>query len=96
MQSLSTKLPWELAQTRWASTLNPLLAVPILNGIQLKDIDLVANKPLAINHLLQRTPQGWFLLDNTANAVVWRTADFNSLTITLESSADTNISIWVF
>lgn len=96
MAFLSTKLPWDLAQTRWPSILNPIIAVPFLSGIQIANIVLVATTPLAINHLLQRMPQGWFLTDNTANAVVWRSSPLNDLTITLESSANTTISFWVF
>ncbi len=96
MAQLSPKLPWELAQTRWSGTLNPVLAIPFLNGNQVQDVALKANTPLAINHLLQRTPQGWFLTDNTANTAIWRTSDFNSLTITLEASANTTISFWIF
>lgn len=96
MEQLSTKLPWELANTRWASTLNPLLAIPFLNGLEIDAIKLIANKPQAINHLLQRTMQGWFILDNIANTVIWRTQPFNDLTLTLESSANTTVSIWVF
>lgn len=96
MAQLSNKLPWELAQTKWSGTLNPILALPMLNGIQLDDIDLVATTPKVINHLLQRNPQGWFLVNNAANAVVWRTTAFNPLTITLESDANTTISIWVY
>jgi hypothetical protein len=93
---LSTKLPWELAQTKWASTLNPILALPILSGNLVQNIDLVASRPLAVNHLLDRMPQGWFLVDNTANAAVWRAKPFNIYAVTLEASADTTISIWVF
>lgn len=96
MAQLSTKLPWELANTKWASVLNPVIAVPFLNGNQIDGIKLTANVPLAINHLLQRMPQGWFLVDNIANAVVWRSAAFTTTTITLESSATTTISIWVY
>lgn len=96
MSSLSTKLPWELAQTRWASTLNPILALPILNGNFLKNISLTASTPKSINHLLQRMQQGWILIDNTASCTVWRTQAFNDLTLTLESSANTTISLWVF
>lgn len=93
---LSPKLPWELAQTKWSSILNPILALPILNGNQVNSIALTANKPLAINHLLQRMPQGWFLTDNTANTTVWRITAFTNLTITLEATADTTISFWIF
>lgn len=96
MAFLSTKLPWELAQTKWSSILNPIISLPILNGNQLTNIILAANVPTPINHLLQRMPQGWLLTDNTANAVIWRTAVMNNLTITLEASAPTTISLWVF
>lgn len=96
MALLSPKLSWDLANPRWASLLNPVLSLPILQGNQINDISLKASTPLVINHLLQRLPQGWFLTDNIANAVVWRTASFNKNTLTLEASADTVISIWVF
>jgi hypothetical protein len=96
LTQLSPKLPWELAQTKWSSALNPVLALPILDGLQIDGIKLIANKAQAINHQLQRLPQGWFLVDNTANTVVWRTQAFNTLTLSLESSSDTTISIWVF
>ncbi len=96
MAQLSSKLEWPLANTKWAATLNPILALPILNGIQLDNISLATTTPKAINHLLQRNPQGWFVLDNTANSVVWRTKAFNDTTITLEASAATTISIWIF
>ena len=96
MAQLSTKLTWDLAQTKWSATLNPILAIPFLSGNSIANITLTASTPLAINHLLQRLPQGWFITDNTADAVIWRTKPFNSATLTLESSANTTISIWVF
>lgn len=96
MAQLSTKLPWELANPKWASQLNPILAIPMLSGVAITDIGLSANVPRTINHLLQRNPQGWFLIDNTADTAVWRTKAFNNTTITLEASADTIISFWIF
>lgn len=93
---LSTRLPWDLAQTKWAAELNPFLALPILNGIQINKISLTANKPLAVNHLLDKTPQGWFLVDNTADAVVWRSAPFTKTTVTLTSNVSTTIAIWIY
>jgi len=96
MAQLSTKLPWELANTKWASVLNRIISIPFLSGNQIDGIKLTANVPLAINHLLQRMPQGWFLVDNNANAVIWRAAAFTNTTITLEASATTTISIWVY
>lgn len=96
MALLSTKLPWDLAQTKWSSILNPIIALPILGGNQINDVNLVASKPLAINHLLQRMPQGWFLVDKTTNSQVWRTAPFTNTTITLEASANTTIDLYIY
>jgi len=96
MAQLSPKLPWELAQTKWASIINPIISLPILNGNQISNITLKANVPLVVNHLLQRMPQGWFITDNTADASIWRAAVYNNLTITLEASANTTISFWIY
>jgi Tfp pilus assembly protein PilN len=96
MAQLSTKLPWELAQTKWASTINPILALPILQGNLITAISLIAGTPKSINHLLGRMPQGWFLVDNTSNAVIWRSSDFTQYTVTLETSVTTTVSIWIF
>jgi hypothetical protein len=85
-----------LANPKWAATLNPLLANPLIQGQQIDSVVLVSGKPKAINHGLQQLPQGWFLVDNIANAVIWRTAAFTTTTITLEASANTTISIWVY
>lgn len=93
--NLSPKLPWSLANPKWAATLNPLLALPILNGNMVSAV-LVANTPQAINTKIGRMQQGWFLTDNSADAVVWRTQPFNSTTLTLEASANTTVNVWVF
>ncbi len=95
MQPLSPKLPWDLANPKWAAALNPLLALPLVNG-SMVSASLAATTPQAINHLLGRMPQGWFLVDNTANAVVWRTQPFNATSLTLEASVTTTVNLWVF
>lgn len=96
MKQLSTMLPLELMQTRWASTLNPLLALPIVAGIQIDNISLVSGVPMPVNHLLSRMPQGWIVTDIDSNAAVWRSAPFNKSTLVLESNDDVTISIWVY
>ena len=96
MANLPLKLSWEQAQTRWKSQLDTILANPILSGNQIDNIVLLATTPQPVNHLLARMPQGWFLVDNNADSVVWRTLPFNTSTITLESSVNTTISIWIY
>lgn len=93
---LSSNLPWELANNLWAQSLNTVMLNPLLQGKIITAISLLATTPLVINHGLGRTLVGWLLTDNTANAVVWRTSPINSQTITLEASATTTISLWVF
>lgn len=93
---LPQKLPLDLMQTRWAQILNQFVNNPILQGVAISDILLNATTPKAIQTTLERVPQGWFLIDNMADCSVWRTEPFNAQTLTLEASADTTISIWVF
>lgn len=85
-----------LMQTGWKKILDPVVANQIIKGLAIKDIVLDASVPRTIQTTLNRMQQGWFLIDNMANSVIWRTQPFNSVTLTLESSADTTISIWVF
>lgn len=94
--SLQQKLPIELLVTQWAQKLDPVLANPIMKGQAIKTILLDANVAKTIPTGLGRMQQGWFLIDNMANCNVWRTQEFNAQNLTLESSVDTTISIWVF
>lgn len=93
---LSTKLEWNLANPIWASTLNPIVANPILSGKAVDSITLTANTPLTINHGLARNQVGWFITDQVGAASVARTKPLNSLTLTLEATAATVITLWVY
>lgn len=81
-------------QNKWASELNPLLALP-LNNLTTLDVQLV-NGTNVINHKLGQIPQGWIILDITGAAVIYRSAPFNKLTLTLTSNAAVSVSIGVF
>jgi hypothetical protein len=39
---------------------------------------------------------GWAIVDNTASCNIWRTSPLNNTSLTLESSANTTIALWVF
>lgn len=92
---LPLKLTWEIAQTRWASIINPLLINPISNPSILENIALI-NGVTVINHKLGRTQQGWFLSDIQGAATIYRSAAFNDLTLTLTSNAAVTVNIGVF
>ena len=94
--SLSPRLPWDLASTKWAGTLNPVLALPILNGQQITGISLSAAVPKEISHSLGQIVQGWILVDNNAASIIYRTQPLNAKTITLQASINSIISIWIY
>ena len=85
-----------LMQKQWSSELNPLLANTLTQGAFLNNITLIANVPLTFNHYLGKQMQGWYVTDNTAFAQIKRTAPLNNQTLTLESNANTTLSLWVF
>ena len=85
-----------LLQTKWKSTLDPLLANPSNNSSIVSNIVLVANVPKTINHYLGQQMTGWKVIDINANANVWRTQPMNNTTITLQASANCVINIEVF
>lgn len=91
---LPLKLPLELMQNRWASILNPLLAIPILNG-QVLSVSLVSGDNV-INHKLSRIPQGFFVVDLDSNVTIYRSKPLNNLTLTLAASGTAQVKIYVF
>jgi hypothetical protein len=95
MSQLSTKLPLDQMQTRWASQLNPLLA-NALNGVTIIPNIALINGVTVINHSLGQTQQGWFLVDVQGPATIYRSQPFNSTTLTLTSSAAVVVSIGVY
>lgn len=84
-----------LLQTNWSALLNPLLKAPTSQGVLLPGIKLI-NGVNVINHLLQRTLQGWYFTDITGAAEVYRSAPKNDLTLTLTSNAAVTVDIFVF
>ena len=92
---LSTNIPWNMANTRWASILNPIIANPLTNVNILTNIALKSGVNV-INTGLQQIQQGWLILDQQGPASIYRSADFNKTTLTLTSSAAVTVSLGVF
>lgn len=93
--ALPLKLPWDTAQTRWKSQLDPVLASPLNQGVLLPNLVLVTGVNV-INHLLGKTPTGWYLTDIQGAVSVYRSAAFNPLTLTLTASGPVVVSLAVF
>lgn len=95
---LSHSLPFDLMRERWASTLNPVLANPVISGNILTDVKLIAGSN-TINHKLGQKLQGYIVVMNSAPATFYdlqATNQHPELTLVLNSSQATTVSLYVF
>lgn len=81
-------------QTQWKSQLDPLLSLPLTNGIFVSAV--LKNGVNTVNHRLGRKQQGWIITDQDAAAEIYRSQPFNNLTLTLTSNADVTVTLYVF
>lgn len=72
----------------------PLLRLPLNDGVLLENLTLVPGSDNQVNHKLGRVPRAWLVVDRRQNASVWRTGWTNSL-LTLQVDADCVVSLWV-
>jgi len=98
MAKLPQELPWNDADNKWASILNPIVANPIVNSLILKDVVLAAGDN-TINHRLGRKLQGYLIVGINAAATIYDKQASNQmpqLTLVLNSSAGCTCNILVF
>lgn len=96
--NLSQKLPWDLANPRWASILNPIIENPVANGILMKNLAIKSGLNV-INHGLGEKLQGYIVVMNSAAVIFYDSQSTNStpsLTLNLIASGATTISLYVF
>jgi hypothetical protein len=96
--ALPQKLPLALLETQWAQQIDPVLANPILKGQLLQNIVLI-NGTTIVNHKLGRKLIGWFPVGQTSPANLsdnQATNQMPQLTLSLNSTAATTVSLWVF
>lgn len=67
----------------------------ILDGRIISDIEITSGTTKTVNHGLDRQPQGYIVIKNSSNAVIYGDT-FTSSTLELDASANTTIDIWVF
>ncbi len=96
--NLSPKLPWELANPKWAATLNPIVANPLVSGLLLQNIKLVSGDNV-VNHKLGAKLQGYIVVLNSAAVTFYDKQSVNpmpDLTLVLNASGATTVSLYVF
>ena len=86
-------------QSAWARSLNPLVDLPLLQGVLVKNIDLAVGSNV-INHGLGRPPQGYIVTRvQNAATTLFDTQSTNprpALTLLLTSSAACRVDLWIF
>lgn len=95
---LSSNLPWELANSKWSASLNPLLANPLMAGRMINTVVLTTGINV-VNHGLQRKLRGYILVLKSANITIYDSQLTNQtpdLTLILNASAPATISLYVF
>ncbi len=95
MVKLPQQLTIDMMQNRWATILDPVITNPLVNGRLIEDISLTTGNNV-INHKLGRKQRGYIITSQDGIATIFKANDFNNLTLTLTSSADVMISLWVF
>lgn len=96
--NLSSNLPWELANNKWAAVLNPLLANPIVNGRILSGVVLATGANI-VNHGLQRKLQGYIVTLKSADVSLYDSQATNQMpdfNLILNSSGAATVSLYVF
>jgi hypothetical protein len=96
MPKLPVVMPSDPILSRWKAIIDAVLGLPLNNGPSLLQNIAIIDGVTVINHGLGRNPQGWFLVDSTAAVTPYRSAPFNSLTLSLTSGAAATISLIVF
>lgn len=95
---LPQKLNLPQMQTTWAQQLDPIISNPILHGLTLKNVSLVAGSNV-INHLLGRPLLGWKTSRVRAPAIISDQQDTNQtpqLTLILVASAPVVVDLEVY
>lgn len=95
---LPQELQWQDADNKWGAILDPVVANPIINGLQLQNISLI-NGLNEVNHKLGRKLQGWIITSINGIAMIYDAQASNQrpdLTLSLVSDNDVTISLWVY
>lgn len=96
--SLPKRLPWDRAETEWASQIDPVLNNPSNAAIILPNVSLTVGNN-TINHKLGRKLQGYRVVRQRGPASIYDAQDQNqrpNLTLVLVTSASVVVDLEVF
>lgn len=91
----SGRLDVKLLQDATGKALRDVQASPIVDGVHLDGVALLAAGVTRVNHGLGRMPQGYKVVSSNANSNVWNDA-LTGLVLPLRCSADVTVSLWVY
>ena len=83
---------WNLDVIR---ALRELQQLPILQGVMITDVD-IGTADTSVKHKLGRAPTGLWVVNQTANTVIWQPAAPTSSVIHLQAGTDVVADIWIF
>lgn len=81
------------------SSVDSIVACPIIDGVLLEKVELKSATTTYINHKLGRKPQGWLIVRQRGNSIIWDLQDNNknkTSTLALACSADVIVDVWIF
>lgn len=81
------------------TSFSEIMSKDILNGVLIKNVVLVSGQNNIISHKLERELQGFVVVRQRANSIIWDSQDSNTLkklTLILNCSANVEIDIWCF
>jgi hypothetical protein len=86
-------------QSNVSSFIEQFADAQILDGVLIRNIELVSGSVNKVKHKLGRKLIGWIVVRKNANSNVWDSQSTNELqtkTINLECSANVTVDLWVF
>lgn len=90
-------LPREIRQAIdfCANVVDQVTTCPLLDGVLLPSQELATSATNHVTHKLGRTPRGYLVIDQDANARIWRVS-WDTMFLDLQTSATVSVRLWVF
>lgn len=82
---------------RIGAAYDAVLKSPLLAGSLIEGVSLLSGQSNFVSHGLGRTPRGFIVVSPDADARIWKgPSDSPSTTLVLNTSANVNLSVFVF